>query len=45
MLTLADKGGMGGQALADIGWQRGEGVGLMLTTLTKCLKMAKNIDF
>ena len=42
MLTLGDEGRSGDQANADIGSQRGEGVGLLLKPLTKCLKMTKD---
>ena len=45
MLTTDDKGGRGGRANADIGSQRGVEVWLILKSLEKWLKMAKNIYF
>ena len=42
MLTLADKGAKGRKANADIGGWRGEGVWLILTSLTKILKGKTN---
>ena len=45
MLTLADKGGRGAKANADIRWRRRRGVGVILTSLTNILKMGKNIGF
>ena len=45
MLTLADKGGRGGQANADIGRQRGEGrSGKCLHWLTKWEKGLANAE-